>query len=355
MKLTILTIITVIVFLSISWWLHSFKNSSQVNSAKESGANNPSEVAISELFMIGHWTNSPVASTTELIQTYGFGGVIIMDAPANPLEIKSWVDEWNRASQIPLLIAIDQEGGPVSRLKGDEFIQTSQREIFDVNQAYEVGRARGQELAALGINMNFAPVLDTATEPDSFMFSRTFGNTAITADLAASMIAGMASKNIIAVPKHFPGHADTSDDSHTVLPVVEIDRNKLDSFTTPFRNLLADNPPKAIMTAHVLFPQIDNQPVTLSPFFLTKYLRDTLQYENVIITDDMSMDSIDQDQTSARATVMAFAAGADLVLFAAEPINAINALKAVDNALEADDSLRAKLALSVERVQKLRR
>jgi beta-N-acetylhexosaminidase len=316
--------------------------------------NDSPELAIAQLFMIGHWTNTPTEITTAMIEEYGFGGVVIMDAPDDPSLLTTWIAQWNSVSDVPLLIAIDQEGGPVTRLKGEAFIQTSQRDITDTEHAYDTGKIRGQQLAALGITMNFAPVLDGALNSSSFMYSRTFKSTTDSSALAAAMIAGMKSESIIAVAKHFPGHDDTSSDSHYVLPTVDISRSDLDTFTKPFSTLFRTNPPEAIMTAHVLFPEIDALPVTLSEFFLTTYLRDTLGYQNVIITDDVSMDAIDQQWDTSQAAVMSLGAGADIILFAAEPHRAAEALTAVTIAAEMDDDFRQKLILSQARVQKLR-
>ena len=146
---------------------------------------------LGKLIMVGHWANTPVASTTSLVRDIQAGGVVIMSAPENPNEIKDWVKEWNEVSDTPLLIAIDQEGGSVTRLRGDGFIQTAQNEITSESKSYEVGLTRGQELSALGINLNFAPVLDTAINPDSFMFERTFPSANSPAKLAAAMSRGL--------------------------------------------------------------------------------------------------------------------------------------------------------------------
>ena len=167
--------------------------------------------------MIGHWADTPVASTTELIRTYNLGGVIIMSAPDNPQDILSWTTQWNAVSNTPLLIAIDQEGGPVTRLKNADFIQTGQRDIHTIEEAETVGVTRGIELAELGINMNFAPVLDTARNPTSFMYSRTFPEDTDAALLSNALISAMASQNVTAAVKHFPGHDDTNVDSHLSL------------------------------------------------------------------------------------------------------------------------------------------
>lgn len=353
---TILVVVDIFIFTGYAYFINSPTNTLSTTPIPEIEPTivTKQELEAGQLFMIGHWTNTPVASTTELIKNYGFGGVVIMDAPQNPLEIKAWVKEWNGVSKVPLIIAIDQEGGPVTRLKGENFVQTGQREITNEKQAFDIGSKRGKELAALGINMNFAPVMDTSRIPTSFMYGRTFSNLNTSPTLAAAMIKGMASAGVVAAPKHFPGHDDTTTDSHEELPVLDIDRATLDTFTAPFRILLANDPPQAIMTAHVLFPKIDNVPATLSKFFLTTYLRDTLKYKNVIITDDMIMDSIDLKWSSAEATVMSLRAGADMILFAAEPTKAFEALEAVKAAANKDPALKEKLNLSTVRVNKLR-
>lgn len=311
------------------------------------------EELIGQLFMIGHWAGTPVASTTALIRDYHIGGVIIMSAPDDPKEIASWVDEWQEASDVPLLIAIDQEGGPVSRLKGVDFIQTSQREVETEVAAYDLGRARGAELRALGVNMNFAPVLDVAKNPDSFMYTRVFKDSERAGAFASSMLEGFRSAGVIGVPKHFPGHDDTSDDSHTTLPVVNITKEELDVFTQSFREVVSIEQPAAIMTAHVLFPDIDSLPATLSHFFLTEYLREELGFEGVIITDGMSMDAIDDTWGAEEASVLALRAGADMVLFAAEPERVVGAIEAVRRAVEEDLLSVHELTLHYERVTEL--
>jgi beta-N-acetylhexosaminidase len=345
---------TLFLFYLGAWWymtaespLPDFQSDTQTQATA-------SDISVGEFFMIGHWTHIPTASTTALIEEYGFGGVIIMDTPENPTVISDWVAEWNAVSEVPLLIAIDQEGGPVTRLRQPGFTQTGQQEITTISQAYDVGVARGTELAKLGITMNFAPVLDTAYDPTSFMYSRTFRDSTNSAALAQAMIAGMQSAGVVAVPKHFPGHDDTSSDSHFELPVVDIAPHELDAFVQPFKELIATQPPKAMMTAHVLFPNIDELPVTLSPFFLQTYLRDTLGYQQVVITDDMIMDAIDLQWNTASATVLSLSAGADIILFAAEPTEAIGAYQAVFDTLKSDVEFAERLLQSQKRIKKLR-
>ncbi|MFT7645231.1 MAG: beta-N-acetylhexosaminidase [Candidatus Paceibacteria bacterium] len=307
------------------------------------------EEKVGQLFIIGHWADSPLASTTNLIRKHHLGGVVIMSSPANADDIKNWTSVWNKTSHRPLFIAIDQEGGQVSRLKGSAFIQTRQRDITNVEAAYEIGRTRGVELEPLGINMNFAPVLDSATNPNSFMYDRTFPTKASSAVLASAMIQGMKEVSLIGVIKHFPGHDDTADDSHNILPTVNIERAELDTFASQFRELINDQEPAAIMTAHILFPNIDTEPASLSLFFLTDYLRDELGYNGLIITDDMSMKAITDTWNIEEASILALQSGADIVLFAAEPNKTAAALTAVIAAVETGQLSEERITESYER------
>jgi beta-N-acetylhexosaminidase len=291
------------------------------------------EEKVGSLFMVGHWAHTPVGSTTDLIRKYNLGGVIIMSAPDDVREILEWTKEWQAVASNTLLISIDQEGGPVTRLKGSQFTQRAQHELTTPAEAYALGKERGKELTKLGITMNFAPVLDSARNPDSFMYSRVFKDRARSATFANEMIRGMESQGVIAVAKHFPGHDDTDEDSHSVLPTVSISKEALDDFTLPFRELIKNGQPKALMTAHVLFPNIDTKPATLSSFFLNEYLRKTLGFNGVIITDDVSMDAIDTNYGLSSATVEALEAGADIILFAAEPEKVTEGIEAVNAAV----------------------
>jgi beta-N-acetylhexosaminidase len=314
----------------------------------------PLEEKIGKLFMVGHWAHTPAASTTALIEKHHLGGVIIMSAPEYAREIVEWTREWQKAASGTLLISIDQEGGLVTRLKGAEFTQRSQRQLVTREEAYALGKERGKELDALGITMNFAPVLDSAANKDSFMYQRVFADKKRSALFANEMIQGMESQGVTAVTKHFPGHDDTADDSHQVLPTVSVSKDKLDAFTLPFRKLIEDGKPKALMTAHVLFPNIDKSPATLSYFFLTEYLRESLGFNGVIFTDDVSMDAIDTNYGLGSATVKAVQAGADIILFAAEPTKVTEGIGAVLTAVKNGELSEKRIDESYNRIKLLR-
>lgn len=312
------------------------------------------EEMLGSLFMVGHWAYTPQASTSALIAQEHVGGVIIMSVPEKIAEVKEWTTSWQILSSSTLLIATDQEGGVVQRIKGAGYTATAQRDIVDEDHAYTVARKRGDELRELGINMNFAPVLDSAHNTLSFMYKRAFREASTSHYFADAMIHGFEDAGVIAVPKHFPGHADTSDDSHFKLPLVPIEKNALGLFIAPFARLLKTHPPKGLMTAHVLFPKIDNRPATLSKFFLTDYLRNSLSFEGVIVTDDITMDAIDKTYSTEEATILALEAGADLILFAAEPERVRSAQQAVVRAVESGRLSRERVTESYLRIQKLK-
>ncbi len=248
-----------------------------------------------------------------------------MSAPENPDDIKTWTKEWQGAVSYQLMIAIDQEGGEVARLRGPQFDTTGQRSIATEDEAYALGRTRGQELSQLGITMNFAPVLDTATEPSSFLYNRVFPDNVVA--LATALSRGHLDATVTPVAKHFPGHPDTSHDSHLTLPSVPITSAERNDFIKPFAEYIEKAKPAALMTAHVAFPAIDRLPATISPYWLSTVLREELGFDGLIITDDMSMDAIDVVRTSTSASKLALLAGADIILFAAEPYDITQTLE----------------------------
>ena len=344
----VLIISAVIILLVIIFCIGNKKGVIEVSNERSTDSNLEAptvslEEKIGQLFIIGHWSENPLSSTTDLIKENHLGGVIIMDSPENPEEIKTWTQTWQENSDTPLFITIDQEGGEVSRLKESSFIQTSQREIESTDQAYKIGKTRGTELKELGINMNFAPVLDNAINPSSFMYGRAFKDIQTSPELAAAMINGMAESEVIAVTKHFPGHDDTNEDSHKTLPEVNIEKSELKEYTSPFNKLITKNNPQALMIAHLVFPNIAEKPVTLSHFFLTDYLRNELNFKGIVITDDMSMDAIDKTWTIEEASVLSLQAGADIILFSSEPTRVPAAIEAIKATISNGD-------LSIDRI-----
>lgn len=228
------------------------------------------------------------------------------------------------------LIAVDQEGGRVARLTHGFTTFASNESIGcldDPTLAFEMGVVIGQELASVGVTMNFAPVVDVNVNPNnSVIGSRSYGAdpTLVTA-MAAQFIAGHRQSGVATVLKHFPGHGDTNVNSHQGLPVVDKDLASLQAIElAPFRHLMHEA--DALMTAHLLVPALDPlHPASTSSPILTDLLRKEWGYNGVVISDSLAMRAIAPDQSSldqaivsvSRAAIDAFNAGCDLLLLGA--------------------------------------
>ncbi|MFT7722953.1 MAG: beta-N-acetylhexosaminidase [Roseateles sp.] len=232
------------------------------------------------------------------------------------------------------LIGIDQEGGAVVRAT---FLPQPPSAMAlgasgDAARAEAVGAAVARGLRSLGINWNFAPVLDVNNNPaNPVIGERSFSNDpAEVARLAAAWMRGSLREGVACCVKHFPGHGDTHVDSHHALPTVDKSRAELDALElAPFKALAAQAP--AMMTAHIVYPQIDpDRPATLSPQLIGGILRQDWGYDGVVITDALMMKAVAERFGYARSAVMAIEAGADMVLAQgsqAEQLVAINALR----------------------------
>ncbi len=224
---------------------------------------------------------------------------------------------------IPLFVAADHEGGGVNRF-GDGLTEFPSNMALAATGSVAHARAEAgvmaEELSALGINMNLAPVLDVNTNPDNPVIGvRSFGSGPYTvAAFGAAMIEELQRHGVVATAKHFPGHGDTSVDSHRALPVVPHDRQRLEAVEwVPFRAAIAAGV-DAVMTAHVALPAIDPPgalPATLSAVVLTDLLRGELGFDGLIATDSLGMGAVLESGGVVDASAMAFQAGADLLMF----------------------------------------
>jgi beta-N-acetylhexosaminidase len=252
------------------------------------------------------------------------GGIVLfannIDSPAALHELCGALQAQATALGLPpLLIAIDQEGGIVSRLPAPFITPPSamaQAATDDPAAAQECARITGRQLRAFGINTNFAPVLDVNCNPDNPVIgTRAFGvdpHTVTRYGLAA--LQGYRETGVIATIKHFPGHGDTGVDSHFGLPAAHHDRARLDAVElAPFKAAIAAGAP-ALMSAHMVFSALDNLPATLSRAILSDLLRCELGFEGVIFTDALNMRAIADRYGATEAAIMAKAAGADVLL-----------------------------------------
>ncbi len=223
---------------------------------------------------------------------------------------------------LPLLVATDQEGGWIRHIKGATTITPGNMAIGASGRPYDAYRSAnliGRELAALGVNMDFAPSVDLATKPKSYIIGpRAFSDDPeLAASLGSAFVRGLADAGVIATAKHFPGHGDTEDDSHGVLPVIRVDEKTLwDRELLPYRVLSAEGIP-AIMSGHLCFPLVtgDGWPASLSPYFMTTLLRGRIGFRGLAVTDDLAMNGAGEAAGSiSEACIKAVEAGNDLLM-----------------------------------------
>lgn len=227
-----------------------------------------------------------------------------------------------RGRQAPL-IAIDQEGGRVTRLKDPAFTQLPPARSYSLlypraaRAAEAAGAALATELSAVGVDINFAPVLDVDSNPaNPVIGDRSLsGDPEEVARLGVAFMRGTLSRNILPVGKHFPGHGHTETDSHKVLPVVRSPRRTLTARDIyPFLRAVRAGIP-ALMTAHVLYPELDPDfPATLSRRILKGILRERLRFRGALFSDALEMQAIALHHGAGEAAVLAFRAGCDAVI-----------------------------------------
>ncbi|MDP3092752.1 MAG: beta-N-acetylhexosaminidase [Nitrospira sp.] len=317
---------------------------------------------IGQLFMVGFEGTSVTPDLAAFIKEYKPGGVILF---SRNLESIEQIVELTNALQAcsphsPLLISIDQEGGRVSRLPKTFTIFPPCEVLGRCNSselAYAAAATIAKELRAVGINMNMSPVLDVNSNPaNPVIGDRAFGSTpGPVCELGLATVGGLQDNRVVACGKHFPGHGDTSVDSHKELPVVAASKERLEQIEfPPFRHATAHGV-ATLMTAHVLYRALDDQkPATLSPAIITEFLRGELKYDGVVLTDDLEMHAIIDHYGIEEATVRAIQAGCDMPLICKDRNREIAAITALDSAV-ADGSISAeRLEQSLARIARLK-
>lgn len=300
----------------------------------------------------------------QLIEKYHTGGFILYKTnikdSTQMLSLLNALKSANSANNIPLFLSVDEEGGRISRMPDAlAKIPTAQRigQVNNSNFSFKIGSVIAGELKSFGFNMDFAPVLDINSNPKNPVIGdRSFGtNAGIVSKLGIQTMKGIQSEGIIPVVKHFPGHGDTSVDSHVGLPVVNNDLKRLNGFElVPFAQSIKDGA-DAVMVAHILLSKIDSgNPASLSKTIITGILREDLGFDGVVITDDMTMGAIANGYDIGAAAVKSVNAGSDIILighFLEKETAVITALK---NAAEAGAIPADRIDESVYRILKLK-
>ncbi|MFV1951352.1 MAG: beta-N-acetylhexosaminidase [Nitrospinota bacterium] len=325
------------------------------------------EDKIGQMLMVGFEGISLSEGIAELIIKYRIGGVILfshnIETPGQINMLCHQLQECARSAghKAPLFISVDQEGGRVSRLKppfpqfpgSGELGAKGSEELVESN-----ARAIGKELQRIGINLNFAPVLDVNTNPQNPVIGdRAFGaDPDIVSCLGVAAIKGFQKSGIIPAGKHFPGHGDTSADSHKELPMVDhgldrIRKVELRPFSAAIESGLS-----AIMTAHVVYSGIDpDYPATLSKRILQGIMREDMGYQGVIITDDLKMNAIADNYNFRDVVVLAVNAGADILLVCHDREGGVRGYKELMDGVEKGSISVEKVDDSVERILKLKK
>lgn len=279
------------------------------------------------------------SATQRTLEDLHVGAVILFRRNVGtPTEIAALTARLHALPSQPL-VAIDHEGGRVMRL-GPPFTQFPPAAAIgrtgDANLAYRVGRAMALELASVGIDMSFAPVLDVHSNPaNPVIGDRAYGSDpAVVSAMGIAMMRGLLDGGVIPCGKHFPGHGDTARDSHLELPVVRRSREQLErTELVPFRAAIAAAIPM-LMTAHVQYPALDpDHPATLSRAILTDLLRHALGFTGVIASDDLYMRAIVDHHSIGEAAIATLAAGADALLVCQDLQHAIEAFTAIEPAV----------------------
>ncbi|MGW5236498.1 glycoside hydrolase family 3 protein [Streptomyces nodosus] len=283
---------------------------------------------------------------------------------ASPEQLRSLTAQL-RAEREDVLVAIDEEGGDVTRLEvrtGSSFPGNhALGAVDDVDLTYRVAQELGRRLARCGVNLNWAPSADVNSNPANPVIGvRSFGaDTARVARHTAAYVGGLQSAGVAACTKHFPGHGDTAVDSHHAMPRIDADPEVLqERELAPFRAAVEAGT-RAVMSAHILVPALDpDRPATLSRRILTELLRGELGYDGLIITDGMEMRAIADTHGIERGSVLAVAAGADAICVGgglADDETVRRLRDALVSAVRSGELAEERLAEAAERVRALAR
>ncbi len=237
-------------------------------------------------------------------------------------------------SELPLLISQDMEFGAAMRVRGSTYITPAMGVAATGNpeNAYLKGQLTATEARALGVHQVYAPVVDINNNPGNPIINvRSFSeNPDMVSEYAGEFFRGIESEGLIATAKHFPGHGDTDMDSHVSMPTIPHELSRLDSLELkPFRALIDQGVP-SIMTAHISFPALslhDNLPGTLDAAVVNSLLRDSLDFQGLVVTDAMDMHGITNNFSPGDAAVRAINAGADVILLPPDMITAIDEIE----------------------------
>lgn len=322
---------------------------------------------IGQHFFIGISGHALTADEKKFIVENNIGGICLFGRNvADPKQVHDLCAEiqslrHRQADKAPLFIGIDMEGGRVHRLKAPFTVWPAAKKLGDLDAptvSFHFANRMGQELKAVGINLDFAPCVDVFTNPANTVI----GDRALSSDPeivakhASALVRGYIKSGVVTCAKHFPGHGNTLIDSHEDLPVENSDMERLEEVELiPFRRTIKARV-DMIMTSHIKFPTIDpDWPVTLSEIFVTKMIREELRYRGIIVTDDLGMKAMTKHYGIDEVPVRALQAGVDMLLYCNDPEVPPQALDAVIGATAQGTLKEENLKVSFNRIMDLKK
>ncbi|WP_019911168.1 beta-N-acetylhexosaminidase [Paenibacillus sp. HW567] len=322
------------------------------------------EEKIGQMLLVGIEGTALDDRANKMIAEDKVGGIILyadnIKSLKGMVKLTNDLKRSNEGNPAPLFISVDQEGGKVSRMPDEYAVIPANGKVGATGNAEAagmMGRLLAREVLSAGFNMDFAPVLDINSNPDNPVIGdRSFGSTAdrVTA-LGLAELKGIESEGVIPVVKHFPGHGDTSVDSHLELPVVNKTTAQLAKLEwLPFQAAFKEQA-DAVMVAHILFPKLDPKlPASLSKVIIGAQLRGQMGFNGVVITDDLTMGAIAKNYSLASAAVDTVLAGSDILLVAHEYSNEQVVRKALLTAVGSGDIPESRIDESVYRILSLK-
>lgn len=317
--------------------------------------------AVGQMFMVGMSGTEPDYYITKMIKERDIGGVILTGPNIESLDqTQALVSELQKlstetSSPIPLLIAVDEEGGSVTRAPwiASHPAAALVGQSRDPEWANQIAKDVGQNLKEAGINTNLAPVVDAGL--GAAIGDRSYGTDPnLVSRMGAATIEGFEGVGMVSAAKHFPNHGPADQDSHVGSPIIEHDMSTIETQDLPPFKAAIDAGVPMVMVGHLIYPAIDPAlPTSLSPRTI-RLLREDLGFNGVIITDDLNMEGATRGGTVAQAAVEAISAGADMLLLSAQPQDQAEAYEAVEQAVQSGEISREQINQSVGRILRLK-
>jgi beta-N-acetylhexosaminidase len=319
---------------------------------------------IGQVFMVGIPGPGLDDGTEALIRDYSLGGVILFSRNIkDPAQLATLCRDLQAKAMAchgrPLILAVDQEGGRVARLKEPFTVFPGNSAIggddHPVEKAVEFGRVTAAEMRLVGLNMNLAPVVDVQRgELEKHLAGRSFGEDPDkVALLGRTVVRSLQENGVMAVAKHFPGLGRTTTDPHFELPRIDIDQEEIEHINLPPFQAAMDEGVSGVMTSHAIYPAIDPQnPATLSPAILVNLLREKMAFDGLVITDDLEMGAVANHWPVAEGAWRALDAGADLLLICKDQANLLESIRLLQGKLLKGEIKMQRLEQSIQRIDR---